>query len=192
MFQTHTKLFSGKLGWYPFQTPYLELEDKAKPVHFKSYPIAHAHEEVLLQELQRLCDIGVLSRVGPPDWAFPTFITPKKDGSVRWWISDFVNLPNSSAATYIPYRKSNTSFDDVLDTRNSQQLTFLRNITPSNWQILHGNLCVTAPPYGKIQNKVVPTGIQQFAHKVLEDIFHDLPHQWTFTMAEKMIHMPNG
>jgi hypothetical protein len=34
------------------------------------------HERVFKDELQRLCDIGVLSKTGPSEWLTPTFIRP--------------------------------------------------------------------------------------------------------------------
>jgi hypothetical protein len=42
-------------------------------------------------EVQRLCDLGVLKKVNHSKWAAPTFMIPKKDGTVRF-ISDFCQL----------------------------------------------------------------------------------------------------
>jgi hypothetical protein len=42
-------------------------------------------------ELERLCKIGVLRKINQSKWRSPTFIFPKKDGTV-WFISDFQEL----------------------------------------------------------------------------------------------------
>ena len=39
-------------------------------------------------EVERLVQIGVLKKINRSEWAAPTFIIPKKDGTVRF-ISDF-------------------------------------------------------------------------------------------------------
>lgn len=46
------------------------------------------HYETLKREVERLVELGVLKRVNRSEWAAPTFLIPKKDGSVRF-ISDF-------------------------------------------------------------------------------------------------------
>ena len=61
------------------------------PYHARAFPIPKVHEETLKLELQRLCKIGVLRRVNNSEWAAPTFIVPKKDGTVHF-ISDFREL----------------------------------------------------------------------------------------------------
>ena len=47
--------------------------------------------ETLKVEVERLCKLGVLKRVNCSQWAAPTFVIPKKDGTVRF-ISDFQEL----------------------------------------------------------------------------------------------------
>ena len=42
-------------------------------------------------EIERLCKLGVLRKINHSEWAAPTFIIPKKDGTVRF-ISDFREL----------------------------------------------------------------------------------------------------
>jgi hypothetical protein len=54
------KLFSGKLGCFPNKKFHLELQTGAKPFHCCLHPVLKHHEQVFKDELQRLCDIGVL------------------------------------------------------------------------------------------------------------------------------------
>jgi hypothetical protein len=53
--------------------------------------IPHKHKAVLMKEIKRLCNIGVLEWQPSSRWASPTFIIPKKDSTVRT-ISDFSKL----------------------------------------------------------------------------------------------------
>jgi hypothetical protein len=92
IFDKQKKLFSGKLGHYPHKKMDLELTPGAKQVHQQPpYPVPYAHQVIFKNELDRLCDIGVLLHVDATEWAAPTFIIPKKDGHVRW-VSDFWEL----------------------------------------------------------------------------------------------------
>jgi hypothetical protein len=69
----------------------LELKEDAKPYHARAYPVLQCHINTLRAEVERLCKIGVLKQVNRFDWGAPTFIIPKKDGTVRF-ISNFREL----------------------------------------------------------------------------------------------------
>ena len=69
----------------------MELQPGVKPYHARAYPIAIIHDQTLRTEVERLCSIGVLQKVNRSEWAAPTFIIPKKNGTVRF-ISDFRKL----------------------------------------------------------------------------------------------------
>jgi len=84
----HEALFDGQSGRWHGQEVKLELQDGAKPYHARAYDTPRCHMQTLKAEVERLVKIGVLKKVNRSEWAAPTFIIPKKDGSVRF-ISDF-------------------------------------------------------------------------------------------------------
>ena len=90
-------LFNGNLvknnflGTYKGPKVRLELKKGAEPHSQRPYPVPHKHKHIFKQELDRLEEIGILSRTGPSEWLAPTFLIPKKDGRVRW-ITDFRQL----------------------------------------------------------------------------------------------------
>jgi len=69
----------------------LELKPDATPYHAKPYPVPRVHHETLKMEVERLVRIGVLKKINRSEWAAPSFIIPKKDGTVRF-INDFREL----------------------------------------------------------------------------------------------------
>jgi hypothetical protein len=87
----YPKLFSGKLGCYLHRKVHLELKQDANPCRCCPYPVPQHHKQVFKEELEQLCEIGVLSHCGTSTWLSPSFIIPKKDGRVCW-ISDFHKL----------------------------------------------------------------------------------------------------
>jgi hypothetical protein len=84
-------LFDGSLGKWNSTEVNIELMEDATPYHAKAYPIPKCHLKTLKMEVQRLVELRVLKKVNRSEWAAPTFIIPKKDGTVRF-ISDFREL----------------------------------------------------------------------------------------------------
>ena len=82
------ELFDGTLGDWNLPPVSFEIKEGIKPYHGRPYPIPHIHKAVIMKEINRLCNIRVLTGQPSSRWASPTFIIPKKDGTVRT-ISDF-------------------------------------------------------------------------------------------------------
>ena len=70
----------------------LELLPGSKSKHFKAFPVPKIHGRTLKKEIERLVKLEVLRKCSDSTWAAPTFIIPKKNGTVRF-ISDF-QYPN--------------------------------------------------------------------------------------------------
>jgi hypothetical protein len=79
----YESLFDGTLGQWKGEDYDIELnKEGATPYHARPFPVPRVHEQTFRQEVDRLCEIGVLKKVNRSEWAAPTFIIPKKDGSV--------------------------------------------------------------------------------------------------------------
>jgi hypothetical protein len=52
--------FDGTLGDWKLPPVSFELKEGMKPHHGRPYPIPHKHKAVLMKEIKRLCNIGVL------------------------------------------------------------------------------------------------------------------------------------
>ena len=87
----YESLFDGTLGTWNGTKAKLDLIDGATPYHARAYPVPRCHLNTLKVEVERLCHLGVLKKVNRSEWGAPTFIIPKKDGTVRF-ISDFREL----------------------------------------------------------------------------------------------------
>ena len=88
LLQKYEPMFYGTLGIYTGFNYKLELQEGViKPCHAKHFPIPKMHKETIRKEVHRLIDRGVLKHVNNSVWDVPTFIGPKKNGTI-WYISD--------------------------------------------------------------------------------------------------------
>ena len=81
-------MFDGTIGRWKNEQYEIDLKAGAQPYHTRPFPIPKIHEKTLRMEVKRLVQIGVPKKINQSEWAAPTFIIPKKDGTVRF-ISDF-------------------------------------------------------------------------------------------------------
>jgi hypothetical protein len=91
LLQKYEYLFDGTLGCWNTCPIDLTLKPGAKPYHAKPYPIPKIHEQTTQKECAQLEKEGVLCKINHSEWAAPTFIIPKKNGTI-WFVSDFHEL----------------------------------------------------------------------------------------------------
>jgi hypothetical protein len=77
-------LFDGTLGTWNGPEIEIRLKKDKIPYFSRPFPVPQIHEKTFKIEIDRLVKIGVLAWTHAQDWAAPTFILPKKDGSVRF------------------------------------------------------------------------------------------------------------
>ncbi len=158
LLEKYSSLFDGTLGTWTGQTVNIDLKPNVSPYHARAFPIPRVHLETLKCEVERLCKIGVLKKVNRSEWAAPTFIIPKKDGSVRF-ISDFRELNKRIQRKPYPIPKIQ---DLMLKLEGFQFATSL----DLNMGYYHIELnpdakkyCTIVLPFGKFEYQRLPMGL---------------------------------
>ena len=151
-------LFDGSLGKWKMDAYEIELHPNATPYHARAYPIPQVHTATLKMEVDRLVKAGVLRQVNHSEWAAPTFIIPKKDGSVRF-ISDFRELNKRIKRKPFPIPKIQ---DMLLKLEGFQYATSL-DLNMGYYHIELNpdsrKLCTIVLPWGKYEYLRLPMGL---------------------------------
>ena len=154
----YSTLFDGTLGNWRDNPYEIELKEGVKPYHARCFPIPKVHEQTLRVEVERLCKLGVLKRVNRSEWAAPTFVIPKKDGTVRF-ISDFRELNKRIKRKPYPLP---TIQDLLLKLEGFQYATSL-DLNMGYYHVeLHPHskeLCTIVLPWGKYEYQRLPMGL---------------------------------
>ncbi len=178
LLEKYEDLFDGTLGQWTSQEYDIELKADAKPYHARAYPIPKIHEQTLKQEVERLCKAGVLKKVNRSEWAAPTFIIPKKDGTVRF-ISDFRELNKRIKRKPYPIPKIQ---DLLLKLEGFQYATSL-DLNMGYYHIelspFSKQLCTIVLPFGKYEYQRLPMGLcnsPDIFQEKMSSLFGDLEY----------------
>ena len=167
LLRQYEDLFDGTLGDFYTEPVHLNLKKDAVPKHHKPFPVPKIHEVTLRNELTRLCKIGVLKKCSDSTWASPTFIIPKKNGTVRF-ISDFRYVNKCLIRKPYPIPKIADVLQKLEGVKFATSLDlnmgyFTVRLDPDSQKI-----CTIITPWGKYQYLRLPMGVN-----VSPDIFQE-------------------
>jgi hypothetical protein len=113
----YESLFDGTSSDWKTKPVSFQLKEGSKQYHGRAFPVPKIHKDVLIKEIERLCKLGVLERQQESEWASPSFIVPKKNGTVRF-LRNFWEVNKRIVRTPFPIPKIST----VLQIAGAQRI----------------------------------------------------------------------
>ena len=154
----YKSLFDGTLGTWKNETLSIKLKPGVEPYHARSFPIPKCYELTLRQEVERLVQIGVLKKVNRSEWAAPTFIIPKKDGTVRF-LSDFRELNKRIKRQPFPLPKIQDLMLKLEGFSYATSLDLNMGYYHIELDMFSKELCTIVLPWGKYEYQRLPMGL---------------------------------
>ena len=153
-------LFDGSLGIWHNEPYNIELKSGPNLFIVGHFQFLKSTEATLKIELECLVKLGILKCINRSEWAVPTFIIPKKDGSIHF-ISDFREINKRIKRKPYPIPKIQ---DLLMKLEGFQYATSLDlnmgyyhiELTPFSKQ-----LCTIVTPFGKYEYQHLAYGTLQ-------------------------------
>jgi hypothetical protein len=150
----------------------IKIEPDAKPVHARPYHVPRIHLSTFKRKLEHLICLGVLVPQQESKWASPSFIIPKKDGSVCW-ISDLQQLNKVIKRKQYPL----PIITDILQKHFGYKFFTKLGISMQYYTFEMDeesqNLCTIITPFGKYKYTHLPMGLKcspNIAKFVMENV----------------------
>eukprot|EP00804_Cyclotella_cryptica_P010824 CCRYP_008760-RA/>CCRYP_008760-RA protein AED:0.09 eAED:0.26 QI:0/0/0/1/0/0/2/0/511 len=154
----YEEIFDVTLGDWNTDPVSLELKEGVKPYHGRLFPVPKIHKEMIIKELNRLCELGVLEFQPASEWASPTFIIPKKDNTVRF-ISDFREVNKQLVRKPFPLPKISTVLQELQGFTFATALDLNMGFYTIRLDPDASNICTIIFPWGKYSYLRLPMGI---------------------------------
>jgi hypothetical protein len=151
-------LFDGTLGDWNTEPVSFELKSGAKLYHSRAFPIPKIHSETIKKEVKRLCELGVLEWQPTSEWASPSFIQPKKNGTVQF-LTDFRRVNELLVRKPFPLPKISTVLQELEGFTFATALDLNMGYYTIRLDPDASRICTIIFPWGKYSYKRLPMGI---------------------------------
>jgi hypothetical protein len=151
-------LFDGTLGAWKTTPVSFELKEGARPYHGRAFPIPRVHKETIMKEIRRLIELGVLEWQPSSEWAAPSFIQPKKNGTVRF-LTDFRELNKRLVRKPFPLPKISTVLQELEGFTFATALDLNMGYYTIRLDPTASRICTIIFPWGKYSYKRLPMGV---------------------------------
>ena len=135
-----------------------KLKEGVKPYHGKAYPVPKSCKETTIKELNRLCDLGVLEFQPESEWASPSCITAKQDGTVRF-LTDFREVNKRLVRKPFPLPKISTVLQELEGFTYATTLDLNMGYYTIRLDPDSSKICTLIFPWGKYSYLRLPMGI---------------------------------
>ena len=127
-------------------------------------------------ELERLVRIGVLKKVNRSEWAFPSFIIPKKDSTIRF-INDLWELNKHIKCMLYPLPKMQEMLLKLEGFQYAMALDLNMGYYHIRLDLASKKLCMLVFPWGKYEMQCLPMGLSTSSdifQEKMSKLFSDL------------------
>ena len=134
------------------------MKEGARPYHGRAFPIPRALKDTILKEIKRLCDLGVLVWQPSSEWAAPSFIQAKKNGTVRF-LTDFRELNKRLVRKPFPLPKISTVLQEMEGFTFATALDLNMGYYTIRLDPDASKICTIIFPWGKYSYQRLPMGV---------------------------------
>jgi hypothetical protein len=120
--------------------------------------VPKVHKEIIIKEVERLCELGVLERQPASEWASPSFIIPKTDKTVRF-LSDFWEVNKRLVRKPFPILKISMVLQEIEGFSYATALDLNMSYYTIRLDPDASKICTIIFPWGKYSYKRLPMGI---------------------------------
>ena len=158
LLQKHEEMFEGQLGEWKGEYVHFELRKDAKPFRGRPFQVPRIHRDTIKKEIKRLCEIGVLEPIEESEWGSPSFIIPKKQGTVRF-LTDFRELNKRILRKPYPLPKINETLQNIEGFQWATAIDLNMGYYHLRLDPATSDICTIVFPWGIYRYKRLPMGV---------------------------------
>ena len=158
---------------------HINLMPNAKPVYSHAYPITRDKASLFKDEIDRMCEMGVLEPTQDSGWGSPTFGTPKKNGEIQM-VLNLIELNKVIKRKHYPL----PIIQDLIRKRHDYEFFSKLDISMQYWTFVldeeSRDLCTIVTPFYTYRYCRAPMGLANtpaFAQAQMEKVLAGIEDQ---------------